>query len=69
MTITNQLRVIAADPDDDKVLECAVVGNATHIVTGDKQHLVALGSHQGIRILSPAEFLQLVAMSSGQQTP
>jgi len=38
--ITNQLKVIAADPDDDMVLECAVVGNATHIVTGDKRHLL-----------------------------
>ena len=63
------LRLIAADPDDDKVLECAVIGNATHIVSGDKRHLLPLGTYQGIRIDSPAEFLQLVASSSGQQTP
>jgi len=64
--ITNQLKVIAADPDDDMVLECAVVGNATHIVTGDKRHLLPLGTYQGIRIVSPAEFLQLVASAPGQ---
>ena len=69
VTITNQLLVIAADPDDDKVLECAVIGNATHIVSGDKRHLLPLGTYQGIRIVSPAEFLQLVASSSSQQTP
>ena len=33
--ITNELRVIDADPDDDKVLECAVLANATHVVSGD----------------------------------
>ncbi|MBC8116234.1 MAG: putative toxin-antitoxin system toxin component, PIN family [Candidatus Saccharimonas sp.] len=35
--IANQLHGISADPDDDKVLECAVAANATHIVTGDRQ--------------------------------
>jgi len=67
--ITNQLKVIAADPDDDMVLECAVVGNATHIVTGDKRHLLPLGMYQGIRIVGPAEFLQLVASAPGQPAP
>ncbi|MXV85429.1 putative toxin-antitoxin system toxin component, PIN family [Candidatus Poribacteria bacterium] len=32
--IVNQLKGVTADPDDDKVIECAVVGGATHIVTG-----------------------------------
>jgi putative PIN family toxin of toxin-antitoxin system len=36
VTITNRLKVVTADPDDDKVVECAVVGGATHIVTGDR---------------------------------
>jgi putative PIN family toxin of toxin-antitoxin system len=59
--ITNQLNVVAADPDDDKVLECATVGGATHIVTGDKRHLLPLGSYQGIPIVTPANFLQVVS--------
>lgn len=65
VTIAGQLKVLAVDPDDDMVLECAVVGNATHIVTGDKRHLLPLGTYQGIRIVSPAEFLQLVASVPG----
>ena len=37
VNITGQLKAIQADPDDDKVVECATVGNATHIVSGDKR--------------------------------
>ncbi|MCH8294559.1 putative toxin-antitoxin system toxin component, PIN family [Candidatus Poribacteria bacterium] len=55
--IHNTLKVINADPDDDKVLECAVVGGATHIVTGDRRHLLPLGSYQGIPIVTAADFL------------
>jgi uncharacterized protein len=38
VTIPNTLHGISADPDDDKLLECAVVGRATHIVSGDRRH-------------------------------
>lgn len=55
-----QLRVIAADPDDDRVLECAVAAGATYIVTGDRRHLLPLGSFRGITIISAADFLALV---------
>lgn len=42
--ISGTLRAVPNDPDDDMVVECAVMGNATHIVTGDK-HLLSLTSH------------------------
>ncbi len=48
--------VIAADPDDDVVLACAVAGHASAIVSGD-HHLLSLESHAGIPIQSPAVFL------------
>jgi hypothetical protein len=38
------LIVVTVDPDDDKVVECAVVRDATHIVTGDRRPLLPLGS-------------------------
>jgi putative PIN family toxin of toxin-antitoxin system len=44
------------DPKDDKFLEVAVAGHATHIVSGDADLLV-LESFEGIPVLSPAEFL------------
>jgi len=46
------------DPDDDKILECAVEAGADYIVTGDKRHLLKFKEFRGIRIISPAEFLQ-----------
>jgi predicted nucleic acid-binding protein len=43
------------------ILECAVVGGATHIVTGDKRHLLPLGNYQGVSIISAADFFTLVS--------
>ena len=55
--IANTLKAIPADSEDDKIIECAVVGEATHIVTGDRRHLLPLGSYQGVRIVTAADFL------------
>ena len=44
------------DPRDDKFLELAVSGKASHIITGD-QDLLALHPFRGISILTPREFL------------
>jgi uncharacterized protein len=60
--ITGSLKVIAADPDDDKVLECAIVAGATHIVTGDRRHLLPLGAYQGISIITAANFLTAISV-------
>ncbi|MBM3237253.1 putative toxin-antitoxin system toxin component, PIN family [Candidatus Poribacteria bacterium] len=60
ITITNTLKVVIADPDDNKVLECAIVGGATYIVTGD-HHLLSLSSYQNIPIVSSTVFLGLVS--------
>ena len=48
------------DPKDDQVLELAVNGSATYIVTGDADLLV-LNPFRGIEIVTPAEFLKLTA--------
>jgi uncharacterized protein len=44
------------DPDDDKILETAVVAKARCIVTGD-QDLISLNPFQGIPIVSAATFV------------
>jgi len=46
------------DPKDDKFLELAVSGHASHIVTGDLD-LLALHPFQGIQIVSPQALLEL----------
>lgn len=53
---TGTVAVVANDPDDNRVLECAESGGATHIVSGDP-HLLALDVFQGIPILTPRDFL------------
>jgi predicted nucleic acid-binding protein len=59
--ITGQLKVVATDPDDDKTVECARIAGATHIVTGDRRHLLPMKNYHGIQIVTAAEFLTLVA--------
>ena len=68
------LRVVAADPADDRYLECAVEGEATCVVTGDR-HLLDLSAYREIEILSPREFIEfldynsrLTSTSSGNPT-
>ncbi len=56
-----RLRVVAADPDDDRVLEAAVAGRADCIVSGDR-HLLELEEYEGIQILSPGRFAALLSL-------
>ncbi len=48
-------RIIANDGDDDHVTAAAVTARAELIVTGDRKHLLPIGSHQGIAILTARE--------------
>ncbi|TAN23479.1 MAG: putative toxin-antitoxin system toxin component, PIN family [Acidobacteria bacterium] len=50
------LHVVAEDPDDDRILECAMAAHADVIVSGDR-HLLRLGSFRSIPIASPRLFL------------
>ncbi|MGC8785171.1 MAG: hypothetical protein ACP5RN_12410 [Armatimonadota bacterium] len=45
------------------MLECAVVSRADYIVTGDRRHLLSLGSYQGISIVSAADFLVMFSQT------
>lgn len=54
-------RVVLNDPDDDHVLACALTAKADLIVSGDRKHLLSLGSYQGIDIVNAAEALRRFA--------
>jgi uncharacterized protein len=67
---------ICRDPDDDKIIETAIVGRADCLVTGDADILAlrpageagqvmneADAMFRGVALLRPAEFLQLIAAS------
>jgi len=48
---------VCRDPKDDKLLELAISGSASFLVTGDKDLLV-LNPFRGVEIISPREFLE-----------
>ncbi|MBI5374230.1 MAG: putative toxin-antitoxin system toxin component, PIN family [Candidatus Schekmanbacteria bacterium] len=51
--------IIKDDPDDDKFIITAIEGKANYIVSGD-QHLLKLKTYQGIKIITPANFLKIL---------
>ncbi len=53
------LEGVAPDPGDDKVISCAVEGNADFIVTGDKA-LQQLDQYGDIRIISAEAFIRVL---------
>ena len=55
------LDVIRADPDDNRILECAVDGRADLVVTND-HHLVDLRSCQDISIIAGPDFRRIPGM-------
>ncbi len=56
---SKKLHVITEDPDDNKILECAIACKAKYIISGDR-HLLHLKQYKGIRIISANEFLKLL---------
>lgn len=55
---TERLHVVKADPNDNKVLECAVEARASLIITMDK-HLLRLKEFRGIGIAHPTDLKYL----------
>jgi putative PIN family toxin of toxin-antitoxin system len=60
---SERLRAVATDPDDDRILECALSGEADYIISGD-HHLLALGTYQDIPIVTARYFLDLLSVGS-----
>lgn len=58
VTVPGQL-VVAADPDADVIVECALAGHAEYVVTGDR-HLIDIGRYAGIEMVRPARFVELM---------
>lgn len=53
-------RVVPSDADDDHVIAAAVAARAELIVTGDRKHLLPIGSHQGIAIVTAREVVDRI---------
>lgn len=55
---TEKLRV-TRDPDDYKVLECAVGGSAAYLISGNTRDFPA--QYRQVRIIPPRQFLVILA--------
>ena len=54
---------VSRDPDDNKIVECALEARADYIVTGNTRHFHS--RFQDIRIVLPRQFLTLAAAQPG----
>ena len=52
-----KVEVVKEDPDDDRILECALACRAKFIISYNK-HLLKLKTFRGIKIVTPEEFLK-----------
>lgn len=58
--------VIAADPDDNLILACALAADADYIISGDP-HLTDLGEYEDIQVIRPAAFLEMLKTSGASE--
>jgi len=56
------VEVVEEDPDDNRVIECALAAGARWIVSGDK-HLLGLEEYEGIRIVGAATAVKVLGGS------
>lgn len=60
-----ELKLVEADPDDNAVLACALISDATYIVSGDR-HLLELPYEFPIPVITPERLYSLLAPASVQ---
>ncbi len=54
-----KLDAVKDDPEDNKIIECAVSCNADYVVSGDK-HLLNLKEYNGVKIISAKRFAEMI---------
>lgn len=60
-------RPTSPDPGDDSVIDCAMNANAV-IVTNNRKDFRAAQNNLGVTVLSPAEFVNLLAKEISEQS-
>lgn len=55
------------DPEDNRVLECALEAEADYIVSGD-HHLLSLEEFRGIKIVRAADLLKILSPIESRKT-
>lgn len=57
---TQRIDLVKDDPTDNRIIECAAASGSDYLVSGDK-HLLKVGQYQGVKIVTPADFLVIQA--------
>lgn len=52
------IHAVPGDPDDNRILECAIEANAQVVISGDR-HLLSLEKYKSILIVTPRQFFEL----------
>lgn len=63
---------VTGDPDDDLILACTVQAEVDVLLSGDRRHLLPLGMHRGVRVITPQALLAQLRgaeLSSPAQPP
>lgn len=55
----SQVINVSRDVDDNFIIETAVIGKCSYVISGDKD-LTVLENYEGIGIVTPADFLKLL---------
>jgi putative PIN family toxin of toxin-antitoxin system len=63
VTPAPDVRVVDKDPKDDKYIAAALGGGAEYVVTLDRRHMLAIGTYQGVRFVTPGDFVALLRSS------
>lgn len=48
---------VTGDPDDDLILACAIEAGVEAVVSGDRRHLLPVGEHRGVSVITPQALL------------
>lgn len=54
-----KIDLIKEDPDDNKIIECAISGKVDYIISKDN-HLLKYKEYKGIKIITPEEFIKII---------
>lgn len=57
---------VSGDPDDDLILATALSADADVLVSGDRRHLLPLGEHEGMRIVTSQALLAELRTPEGR---
>lgn len=55
-----KVKIIKVKKDDNRILECALAAKADYLVTGDKKHILPLRKIVGTKIISAADFVEII---------